>query len=101
MLQSAQTSIACNSLAWSAEFVDESMADIAFIAVMAGEVNFGDSPRVVTDAAFLYPLSSMLDLDGTTFWRQEHNRTDDVAELSTETIIALTKFFVLKWSITF
>jgi hypothetical protein len=58
------------TLGWSAEFVDESMADIAFNAIMAGEGNSSDMVRVVTDIALLLcPSSSMLDLDETTFWR--------------------------------
>jgi len=90
------------TLGWSAEFVDESMADIAFNAVMTGEGNSGGSVRVVTDVALpLCPLSSMLHLDETTFWRHERYRTGDVPALSTDAIIALTKFFILEWSVEF
>lgn len=90
------------TLGGSADVVDESMANIAFNAVMAGEGNSGDSVGAVTDVAFLLcPSSRMLALDEITFWRQEQYRAGDVPELSTDAIIALAKFFVLEWSTKF
>ena len=90
------------TLGWSPDFVTKSMADIAFYSIMAGEGNSGDSVRVVTDVALLLcPSSSTLDLDETTFWRQERYQISDDSELSTNAIVALTKFFILEWSVDF
>lgn len=87
------------TLGWAAAFVKESMADIAFNSVMAGDGNSGDAVRVVTDVALLLcPSLSMLDVDETTFCRQARHQTTESPELSQDAIIALTKFFALEWS---
>ena len=87
---------------WAPEFVDESMADIAFHSIMAGEGNSGDAVRVVTDVALLHcASSSMLDLDETDFWRQERYGMGANSDLSTNALIALTKLFILEWSTEF
>ena len=96
------------TLGWSPEFVAESMADIAFTSIMAGVGNSGDAARVVTDIAWLscsspnlLDLENMLDLDETTFWREERHGLGANADMSTNAMIALTKFFLLEWSTEF
>ncbi|KAI4231863.1 MAG: hypothetical protein LQ352_008381 [Teloschistes flavicans] len=98
---------------WNREFVHGSMGDIAANSVMAGEGNSGDSVRVVTAAAALLLRESDADdgllLDETTFWRDRGSRyhTDQEQgggppdELTTAGVIALTKVFVLEWSVEF
>lgn len=90
------------NLGWAGEFVIDGMADVAFHSVMAGEGNSGDVVRVVTDVALLFcPSTTLLDLDETTFWRQERYQMGTDLLLSPNAIIALTKFFVLEWSYEF
>lgn len=85
---------------WPAKCVRGTMADLAANSVLAGSGNSGDSVRVMTDIVLL--LSGQAPgkkLDETQFWRKE--RYDAVEELSKDAIIALTKCFVLEWSIYF
>lgn len=56
---------------WESKFIRESIPDIAFSSVMAGEGNSGDSVRVVTDAALLLWEGTTTGLDETTFWRDQ------------------------------
>ena len=91
---------------WAPEFVDV-MADMASSSVLAGGGNSGDIVRVVTDVALLlWDVSNdPRGLDETRFWRQERQRQAEPVEgkvqLSTDTVIALTKIFVLEWSVEF
>ncbi|KAL8639443.1 MAG: hypothetical protein Q9228_003530 [Teloschistes exilis] len=92
---------------WNREFVHGSMGDIAANSVMAGEGNSGDSVRVVTAAALLLCDSISHDeLDATKFWSKGRKFNDDqqesgMEELDTAAVIALTKVFVLEWSVEF
>ncbi|KAI9747926.1 MAG: hypothetical protein M1835_001939 [Candelina submexicana] len=89
-------------LGWAADFVADSMGHIAATSVQAGVGNSGDSVRVVTAAASLCWTSSCMNLDETQFWRVgRHRLTDGDCELSTDAIVALTKLFILEWSIEF
>ncbi|KAL8745960.1 MAG: hypothetical protein Q9190_001957 [Brigantiaea leucoxantha] len=91
---------------WAPEFVDV-MADMASSSVLAGGGNSGDIVRVVTDVALLLwdASNDPRGLDETRFWRQERHRQAEPVEgkvqLSTDTVIALTKIFVLEWSVEF
>ena len=93
---------------WDPEFVRGSMGDIAANSVMAGSGNSGDSVRLVTAAALTpWGSESYEGLDETTFWRNRSIRVDDseqkgkVDGLDIATVIALTKVFVLEWSVEF
>lgn len=85
---------------YSPDFFDR-MADLASNSVRAGRGNSGDTVRVVTDVALLlWKGSDPRELDETRFWRDGRYRLDpeEGDGLKVETIIALTKFFVLEWS---
>ena len=86
---------------WSGEFVRGAMAEIAFHSVLAGSGNSGDSVRVVTDAALLLSTKALSTLDETNFWREERHDLAKESLLTTNAIVALTKCFVLEWSIEF
>lgn len=86
---------------WSAEFVKGVMGDLAANSVLAGRGNSGDSVRVVTDAVLLLSKGGPSALDETDFWRKERHVLSKSSWLSTNAIIALTKCFVLEWSIEF
>lgn len=86
---------------WSTEFTRGSMAEPAFNAVSAGSGNSGDSVRVVTDAAAFLSGKDPMELDDVNFWRVERHTLNKEASLSTNAIVALTKCFVLEWSIEF
>ncbi|KAJ9151735.1 hypothetical protein NKR23_g2962 [Pleurostoma richardsiae] len=78
---------------WNPGFVKESMADMAFSAVLAGSGNSGDLVRVVTEIV----LAMVGDwdfsrLDDVTFWRNNERQLD------LQGVVALTKLFVLEWS---
>ena len=81
---------------WSAEFVRGSMAEIASNAVLAGEGNSGDSVRIVADAALLLADKNATELDEADFWRIERHDLGEEAQLSSNAIITLTKYFVLE-----
>ncbi len=76
------------------------MGDMAHSAIMAGSGDSGDLVRVVTDAVRILIGDKELDqdlqgLDDVEFWRlPEHER-----ELDRAGIVALTRYFVLEWSI--
>ena len=89
---------------WSPEFVRGPMADLTANSILAGSGNSGDSVRVVTDTVLLL---SNLDVEGgkldeNEFWRHgRYNVRNDEEYLSTDSVVALTKCFVLEWSIDF
>ena len=86
---------------WAPAFFDR-MADLASNSVLAGSGNSGDSVRVVTDVALLlWQGSDPMELDGTSFWREGRHSMDPGAPLEVDAIIALTKFFVVEWSLEF
>jgi hypothetical protein len=79
---------------WEPTFVRQNMGDMAVGAVMAGSGWSGDLVRVVTDIALtLCTVSDISELDVTTFWRSENS------ELSQQAVVALTKCFILEWSV--
>ena len=86
---------------WSADFVRGAMAELAANSVLAGSGNSGNSVRVVTDAALLLSEKDPSTLDETNFWREERHSLSKGSWLSPNAIIALTKCFVLEWSIEF
>ncbi|KAL8726859.1 MAG: hypothetical protein Q9181_005901 [Wetmoreana brouardii] len=89
---------------WHPDFVYSSMSDIAANSVMAGEGNSGDSVRVVTAAALLlWNSDTHGGLDETRFWRHRTQESghDDEDHLDVDAVIALTKLFVLEWSVDF
>ncbi|KAL9632356.1 MAG: hypothetical protein Q9204_003829 [Flavoplaca sp. TL-2023a] len=90
-------------IGWNPVFVYSSMGDIAANSVMAGEGNSGDSVRVVTAAALLlWDSQPRSGLDETRFWRErKHAGGGNEGRLEADAVIALTKVFVLEWSIDF
>ena len=86
---------------WSADFVQGAMAEVAVNSILAGSGNSGDSVRVVTDVASLLSARDLTELDETEFWRHERHQLNEEAWLSTGAVVALTKCFVLEWSIEF
>ena len=86
---------------WSAEFVRGVMGELAANSVLAGSGNSGDFVRVVTDAVLLLSKGDPSALDETDFWRKERHVLSKSSLLSTNAIIALTKCFVLEWSVEF
>ena len=88
---------------WAGTFVRGAMAELAANSVLAGSGNSGDSVRVVTDTALLLSLSKKDStvLDETDFWRSERHDLSEDSPLSAAAIIALTKCFVLEWSVEF
>ena len=96
----ADNPVALDNIGWNPEFVRKSMGDIASSAIMDGNGDSGDLVRVVTDVARAYLGHTELDrhfeaLDEIRFWRlpAAERRLDRAG------LIALTKFFVLEWSI--
>jgi len=83
---------------WDSQFVIHEMADMASSAVLAGRGNSGDAVRVVTDIAVILWNGDSSALDETHFWRQSIPEPSSPT-LSTMTVIALTKCFVLEWSL--
>lgn len=87
---------------WKPKFIRESMPDIAYSSVMTGVRDSGDAVRIVTDAILLSWNGTAEALDETTFWRaQLKSSSSDDAPLTLQMLIALTKCFVLEWSIEF
>lgn len=88
---------------WERHFVRESMPDIVYSSVMAGAGDSGDAVRIETDTALLFWDGPMSGLDETNFWRQQlESGYPDVEEpFPPQMMIALTKCFVLEWSIEF
>jgi len=91
---------ALDQVGWNPTFVRASMGDMTASAVMEGSGDSGDLVRVVTDIARVHLGHTKLDqrfdeLDDVQFWRlPEKDRKLDAAG-----VVALTKFFVLEWSI--
>ena len=93
------------SWGWRESFIKNHMGSTAANSVKKNGGESGDNVRIVTDIARLLALGSLVDLDETRFWRgQIGNRKRDPATLDVnlslepDTIIALTKLFVLEWS---
>ena len=93
---------------WDSTFVRESIGESAAAAIRAGSGNSGDLVRVVTDLVLVSVdnLSSVsVDLDETRFWRTvtaKHNSNPRPSHiLDADSLVALTKCFVLEWSIGF
>lgn len=85
---------------WDPDFVHNTMGHMAASAVMAGKGNSGDAVRVVSD--IVLTMLGNLDisaLDEVSFWRRSSENSAD--GLDSHAIIALTKVFVLEWSIEF
>jgi hypothetical protein len=96
----AEHPAAFDNIGWNPEFVRKSMGEMALSAVLAGSGDSGDLVRVVTDTVRVYLKHTELDqhfetLDEVRFWRQ----ADTERKLDTAGVIALTKFFVLEWSV--
>ena len=96
----ADNAAALEHIGWNAEFIRKSMGDMASSAILDGSGDSGDLVRVVTDVARAYLGHTELDkhfaaLDEVEFWRLP------AAERSLDRagVIALTKFFVLEWSV--
>lgn len=83
---------------WDSQFVIHEMADMVSSAVLAGQGNSGDAVRAVTDIAVILWNGDASGLDETHFWRQSTSEPSS-PRLSTMTVIALTKCFVLEWSL--
>ncbi|KAJ5217722.1 uncharacterized protein N7469_011347 [Penicillium citrinum] len=83
---------------WDSQVVIHEMEDMASSAVLAGRGNSGDAVRVVTDIAVILWNGDSSALDETHFWRQLIPELSSPT-LSTMAVIALTKCFVLEWSL--
>lgn len=96
----ASKPVALTRIGWDLKFVQESMGEVAFSAMLEGSGDSCDLVRVVTDIARVYlvhkemqhDLETLNDVD---FWRLANAER----QLDAAGIIALTKFFVLEWSI--
>ncbi|KAL8996813.1 MAG: hypothetical protein Q9169_003782 [Polycauliona sp. 2 TL-2023] len=87
---------------WEPDFIRESIPDIVYSSVMAGVGDSGDAVRVVTDVALLLWDGPMSGLDETSFWREQVSSPSKTEHsLTPQMVIALTKCFVLEWSIEF
>ncbi|KAI4110815.1 MAG: hypothetical protein LQ339_001091 [Xanthoria mediterranea] len=88
---------------WEPQFIRESMPDIVYSSVMAGAGDSGNAVRIVTDTALLFWDGPMSRMDETKFWRDQlESGYPDVEEpFPSQMMIALTKCFVLEWSIEF
>lgn len=83
---------------WDPQFVRNSMGDMAASAVLAGEGNSGDLVRVVTDVVRVLAKNWTLEqLDEVVFWRLP----EAARKLDMNGVVALTKVFVLEWSVEF
>lgn len=89
---------------WKESFIKNHMGNNAANSVKKSVGESGDNVRIVTDIAKLLVQGISVDLE-TSFWRgQIENRKRDPATLvvnptlEPDTIIALTKLFVLEWS---
>ena len=86
---------------WSTNFVKNSMADIAASSVLAGGGNSGDSVRVVTDVVMVSQKPKECKRDEIRFWREGRDHIYPDSQLPSDVVIALTKCFVLEWSVDF
>ncbi|ROW06762.1 hypothetical protein VMCG_04180 [Cytospora schulzeri] len=89
---------------WDPDFVRDSMPDMVYTTVTSGSGESGDLIRVITDAALLLYDGNDDGLDRTSFWtttmQSKHIEENPPPEIhmSSDTIVALTKFVVLEWS---
>ncbi|KAL8834291.1 MAG: hypothetical protein Q9176_007569 [Flavoplaca citrina] len=87
---------------WHPEFIKESIPGIIYNSVMAGAGDSDDAVRVVTQAALLLWDPPMSGLGKTRFWREQLDWPLKAKQpLTPHMVIALTKCFVLEWSLTF
>lgn len=89
------------SSGWERCFVEEYMGDMARSAVLAGRGNSGDLVRVVTSLAELCWEGTRDGMDETSFWGNGLESKPKLEELDGDAVIALTKCFLLEWSIDF
>lgn len=104
-VESHQNQVMLKYWGWEPKFIKNHMGSNAANSVRNSGGESGDNVRIVTDIAKLLARDSLLDLDETRFWRRQiKNRKKDPATLAVnpnlepDTIIALTKLFVLEWS---
>lgn len=93
---------------WKPNFVQNNMGSSAANSVRKSSGYSGDNVRIVTDIAKLLAQqnnSPVVDFDETRLWRGqiEYRKRDPATlvvnpKLESDTIIALTKLFVLEWS---
>ena len=91
---------------WSASITRKYMPSNCATSVLGGGGDSGDSVRIVTAAARLLIHRAEDTLDETKFWRERWfhkpppalDTVPKTQDLDEETVIALTKFFVLEWS---
>ena len=87
---------------WKTWFIENRMADLVANSVLAGRGNSGDAVRVVIDTAALLWSEEARGLDETRFWRQGKHVLGEgegkEQKLDVDTVVALTKVFVLEWS---
>ncbi|MCJ1344032.1 hypothetical protein MMC31_002232 [Peltigera leucophlebia] len=93
------------SWGWESSFIKNYMGSNAANSVKKSGGESGDNVRIVTDIAKLLAVGHSVDLEKTHFWREQiQNRKRDPPtldvnpSLTPDTIIALTKLFVLEWS---
>lgn len=96
---------------WDSAFVRESIGELAASAIEAGRGNSGDLVRVAADLVLVSvenQSSVSVDLDETRFWRTitattaKRNPNPSPSQiLDADSLVALTKCFVLEWSIDF
>lgn len=106
---------------WDADFAHTSLPDMVSGAILAERGNSGDLVRCVTDVVekcICGDSWTISDLDSTSSWqdneffvcelldaawarRRREGEWDEEEELGVDQVIALTKFFVLEWSVEF
>ena len=93
---------------WDSAFVRENIGEMAASAIRAGSGDSGDLVRVATDLVLVSvdnQSSVPVDLDETRFWRavtaKQNPNLNPSHILDTDSLVALTKCFVLEWSIDF
>lgn len=96
----ATNEMALIRIGWNEGFARKSMGNMASSAILAGGGDSGDLVRVVTDAVRVFLGHQELHhdlaaLDDVGFWRlpEAERQLDDAG------VIALTKLFVLEWSV--
>ncbi|KAL9003618.1 MAG: hypothetical protein Q9188_003526 [Gyalolechia gomerana] len=86
---------------WDATFVRESMAEQAASAILGGDRCSGDVCRIVTGIAELLFQKPESLMDTTTFWtmnREIPSVQPAGTQLSADTIVALIKVYLVRWS---
>ncbi|KAF4971646.1 hypothetical protein FZEAL_9783 [Fusarium zealandicum] len=85
---------------WAPQMVKGNMPDVVYSAVMAGQGDSGNIVRAFTEVAKLVVRERESSLDETLFWGESEliKNGRSSRALTSEGIIALTKFVVLEWS---